>query len=83
MRRWELAPTAAAMLAAAAASTLSVAGLTAWFALVELAKIRAGETVVVQDGRRRVIRSPVRRRARRIGHRRVELEEQAPAKRKL
>lgn len=36
------------MLAAAAASTLSVAGPTAWFALVELAKIRAGETVVVQ-----------------------------------
>jgi NADPH:quinone reductase-like Zn-dependent oxidoreductase len=39
---------APAMLDAAAASTLSVAGLTAWFALVELAKIRAGETVVVQ-----------------------------------
>ena len=39
---------APAMLDAVAASTLSVAGLTAWFALVELAKIRAGETVVVQ-----------------------------------
>jgi NADPH:quinone reductase-like Zn-dependent oxidoreductase len=30
-------------------STLSVAGLTAWFALVELARIRAGETVDVQE----------------------------------
>ncbi|MHB9835122.1 zinc-dependent alcohol dehydrogenase family protein [Paraburkholderia terrae] len=39
---------APASLDAAAASTLSVAGLTAWFALVELAKVRAGETVVVQ-----------------------------------
>ncbi|WP_249359583.1 NAD(P)-dependent alcohol dehydrogenase [Cupriavidus sp. 2SB] len=29
------------------ASTLSVAGLTAWFALVELGKMRAGQTVVV------------------------------------
>jgi NADPH:quinone reductase-like Zn-dependent oxidoreductase len=39
---------APASLDAVAASTLAVAGLTAWFALVELAKIRAGETVVVQ-----------------------------------
>src|SRR5262249_48725682 len=33
---------------AAAASTLPVAGLTAWMALVELGKLRAGQTVVVQ-----------------------------------
>ena len=32
---------------AAAASTLPVAGLTAWMALVELGKLRAGQTVVV------------------------------------
>src|SRR5215813_10340356 len=32
----------------AAASTLPVAGLTAWMALVELGKLRAGQTVVVQ-----------------------------------
>lgn len=30
------------------ASTLPVAGLTAWFALVELGRVRAGQTVVVQ-----------------------------------
>lgn len=33
---------------AAAASTLPVAGLTAWFALIELARLRAGQIVVVQ-----------------------------------
>src|SRR5262249_52090522 len=33
---------------AAAASTLPVAGLTAWMALVELGRLRAGQTVVVQ-----------------------------------
>lgn len=32
----------------AAASTLPCAGLTAWFALVETGRLRAGETVVVQ-----------------------------------
>jgi len=32
-------------------------GLTAWFALVELAKIRAGETVVVQGREASRIRS--------------------------
>src|SRR5262245_37465306 len=32
----------------AAASTLPVAGLTAWMALVELGRLRAGQTVVVQ-----------------------------------
>lgn len=32
----------------AEASTLPVAGLTAWFAMVELARVRAGQTVVVQ-----------------------------------
>ncbi|MBZ5707723.1 zinc-dependent alcohol dehydrogenase family protein [Nannocystis pusilla] len=33
---------------AAAASTLPVAGLTAWFAVVELGAVRAGQTLVVQ-----------------------------------
>ena len=33
---------------AVAASTLSVAGLTAWFAVVELGAVRAGQTLVVQ-----------------------------------
>lgn len=32
----------------AAASTLTVAGLTAWFAVVELGKVKAGEIVVIQ-----------------------------------
>jgi NADPH:quinone reductase-like Zn-dependent oxidoreductase len=32
----------------AAASTLTVAGLTAWFAVVELGRVRAGEVVVIQ-----------------------------------
>jgi len=32
----------------AAASTLTVAGLTAWFAVVELGHVRAGEVVVIQ-----------------------------------
>ena len=47
MRRWELAAYGRRH-ARRRRRTLSVAGLTAWFALVELAKIRAGETVVVQ-----------------------------------
>jgi NADPH:quinone reductase-like Zn-dependent oxidoreductase len=32
----------------AAASTLTVAGLTAWFAVVELGRVRAGDVVVIQ-----------------------------------
>lgn len=32
----------------AAASTLTVAGLTAWFAVVELGRVRAGEVIVTQ-----------------------------------
>ena len=39
---------APASLDAVAASTLSVAGLTAWFAVVELGAVRAGQTLVVQ-----------------------------------
>ncbi len=35
-------------LSAAEASTLPVAGLTAWFALIELGALKAGETVLVQ-----------------------------------
>ena len=38
---------APATLDAVAASTLPVAALTAWFALVELAKVRAGQTILV------------------------------------
>lgn len=37
-----------ASLTDAEASTLPIAGLTAWFALVELGKVKAGDTVLVQ-----------------------------------
>ena len=44
----DLLVTAPANLDPISASTLPVAGLTAWFAVVELGKVRAGQTVVVQ-----------------------------------